>query len=358
MTKKTMLAILATTIMFNAFAQDSTKVAIPPPATTFSGSVDFYYRYNFNDIQSFHNSNNYTSFTNSQNSFELGMATIRADHSFGKVSATADLGFGRRSQEFSYNDNAFLANIKQMYLTYSPRSDLKFTMGKWATHFDCEVPDVYLDRNYSMSYVFSYGPFFHTGIKAEFTKGKSTFMLGVANPTDYTTTVERSKYIIAQFASGTKDDKLKFYLNYQGGKSNDSLKVNAVNLTAIYAFCSKFNIVSNSSVKFISMKTSDKWKADNWWGSALYLNYDPKSWFGLTLRSEYFNDDKNLNGIFPNTGSNNIFENTLSANFKINSLTIVPEFRFESSSQKIYSKKDGTGLKGTGGFLLAAYYKF
>ncbi len=32
--------------------------------------------------------NNYTSFTNSQNSFELGMASLRADHSFGKASAT------------------------------------------------------------------------------------------------------------------------------------------------------------------------------------------------------------------------------------------------------------------------------
>ena len=48
--------------------------------------------------------NNYTSFTNSQNSFELGMASIKADHSFGKASATIDLGFGRRAEEFSYGN--------------------------------------------------------------------------------------------------------------------------------------------------------------------------------------------------------------------------------------------------------------
>ena len=48
--------------------------------------------------------NNYTSFTNSQNSFELGMATIRADHSWAKAGVTVELGFGRRAQEFSYNE--------------------------------------------------------------------------------------------------------------------------------------------------------------------------------------------------------------------------------------------------------------
>src|SRR6186713_2833678 len=83
------------------FAQDSTKEQ--NNKTVISGSVDAYYRFNFANPKS-GNTNNLTSFTNSQNSFELGMASIRADHSFGKASATIDLGFGRRAEEFSYND--------------------------------------------------------------------------------------------------------------------------------------------------------------------------------------------------------------------------------------------------------------
>ena len=67
------LAILATTM---GFAQDS--------KTTFSGNADFYYRLDFankgNDAI-----NNITSFTNSNDSFELGMATIKAAHKEGKV---------------------------------------------------------------------------------------------------------------------------------------------------------------------------------------------------------------------------------------------------------------------------------
>ena len=60
-----------------------------------------------------------------------------------------------------------LAAIKQAYLSYSPSAKVKFTMGKWFTHVGYEVPDAYLNRNYSMDYMFTYGPFFHTGIKMD-----------------------------------------------------------------------------------------------------------------------------------------------------------------------------------------------
>ena len=101
-----------------AYAQDSTKEA--PKATTISGSVDVYYRYNLANPKS-GATNNATSFTNSQNSFELGMAAIKYDHSWGKAGASVELGFGRRAQDFSYNDgtnNSFfsLSNVIQAYV--------------------------------------------------------------------------------------------------------------------------------------------------------------------------------------------------------------------------------------------------
>ncbi len=95
---------------------DSTKPVSPAP--TITGSVDAYYRYNFENPKS-GATNNLTSFTNSQNSFELGMASIRADHSFGKASGTIDLGFGRRAEEFSYGnpEHPTLFAVKQAYVS-------------------------------------------------------------------------------------------------------------------------------------------------------------------------------------------------------------------------------------------------
>ena len=352
MTKKVFFAAFTILMCMNGLmAQDSTKSLI------ISGSVDGYYRYNFNAPKG-GATNNYTSFTNSHNSFELGMATLRADATglSGKVTATADLGFGRRAEEFSYNDGSHPTSlaVKQLFVTYSPRSNLKFTMGKWATHFDIEVPDAFLNRNYSMSYLFSYGPFFHTGIKAEFTSGKSLFMLGVANPTDYTFTTNSQKFIIAQFASGSKDDKFKFYLNYQGGNYADTVKVNAVNLSAVYVISPKFNLNSNSSVKFSESKTGGKWNpSQKWWGTALYLNADPLKWFGWTLRGEYFDDKSNVLGF-----NGNVVAATLSGRFGVSNLTIIPELRVDNGSQEIFKKSDGTGSKSTFSALLAFVYKF
>ena len=84
-----------------------------------TGSVDGYYRYNFQNAKDSARTNNYTSFTNSQNSFELGMASLKADYTIGKVEAVADLGFGKRAEEFSYNDEGRLAAIKQAFVSYS-----------------------------------------------------------------------------------------------------------------------------------------------------------------------------------------------------------------------------------------------
>ena len=161
-----MLLGLAVLLISNiANAQDSTKKG----NLALTGSVDAYYRYNFHNAKDSGRTNNYTSFTNSQNSFELGMASLKADYTIGKVEAVADLGFGRRAEEFSYNEQGTLAAIKQAYVSYAPSDKVKFTMGKWFTHVGYEVPDAYLNRNYSMDYMFSYGPFFHTGLKADIT---------------------------------------------------------------------------------------------------------------------------------------------------------------------------------------------
>src|SRR5215813_12582066 len=202
-------------IFFSAFAsflysnaQDSTRKG----NLSISGSVDAYYRYNFHNAKDSGYTNNYTSFTNSQNSFELGMASIKGDYSIGKVDGVLDLGFGKRAEEFSYNDQGTVVAIKQAYVSYAPNDKVKFTMGKWFTHVGYEVPDAYLNRNYSMDYMFSYGPFFHMGIKADVTaNGNFGFMVGVANPTDFTTASFAKKNFIAQVHLATSNSKMNAY---------------------------------------------------------------------------------------------------------------------------------------------------
>ena len=97
-------------------AQDSTVVS----PLKISGSVDGYYRYNFsNGNGGVLGNNNSTSFTSTDNVFQLGMASVKAEYTKGKVGVVADLGFGPRAEEFSYADEGTLQAIKQAYIYYN-----------------------------------------------------------------------------------------------------------------------------------------------------------------------------------------------------------------------------------------------
>lgn len=353
MLQKILLTAIVTNVSLAAVAQDSSKTS----NFKLSGSVDAYYRYNFNDPKGTPY-NSFTSFTHSQNSFELGMVSIKAEHSIGKVGAVVDLGFGTRAEEFSYNDADTRFAIKQAYITYAPSSVIKFTFGSWATHIGYEVPDAYMNRNYSMSYLFSYGPFSHTGIKADISfGGKSTLMVGITNPTDFKSFSGAPKTFISQFSTSSVDDKLKLYVNFQGGKQNDLKKLLQGDVVLTYAVCDRFSIGYNGTVQSVKSKPIDDnlpktWSTANWWGSAVYFNYDPAAWFGLTLRGEYVDDKDNYIGV------KNVFSPTLSGNFRIDNLTIIPEFRFDNTAIPVFYNHAGALIKSTGTFLLAATYHF
>jgi hypothetical protein len=209
--------------------------------------------------------------------------------------------------------------------------------------------------------MFTNGPFFHTGVKADFIIGKSGLMIGVANPTDYKYVpdgVLNKKFLLAQY-SYTGSDLFKVYLNYVGGKSIDTSKTNQFDVVITSKLSDKFSLGYNGTVNSIKVWDGEKnLDGKSWWGSALYLNLDPTSIFGLTLRSEYFSDKNQLKIYTGSTEGAKIFANTLSANFRIDNLTIIPEFRVDNSSKEIFVKKDGSPAKTAANVLIAAVYSF
>lgn len=369
MLRKIIVAVSAITISLHTLGQEAQSVAVtttaPPaaapvetkPSFTITGSADVYYRFDFAKTKA----NNLTSFTNSQNSFALGMASVKFEHKTEKVGLVADLGFGTRAKEFSYNDEGILSAVKQLYVSYSPTSWLKLTAGSWATHVGYELLDPQLNRNYSMSYMFTNGPFSHTGVKAEITKGKSGFMVGLSNATDYRIPPDgkiNKKFFLAQYSIAFNDN-LKLYLNYVGGKSPDTSKTSQFDAVLTAKLSDKFNIGFNGTVN--STKSWDGAKnldGKSWWGSALYLNIDPAPWFGLTLREELFSDKNQLKMFAGAADGGTILASTLSANFKTGGFIFIPELRIDNGSQTIFVDKDGAGKKSFASFTLAAIYSF
>jgi len=104
MVRKIFVAAIAMAFYVSSFAQataDSAAATKEPeekkPFLTITGSADVYYRYDFAKTKA----NNLTSFTNTQNAFALGMASVKLEHKSDKVGFVADLGFGQRAKDFA-----------------------------------------------------------------------------------------------------------------------------------------------------------------------------------------------------------------------------------------------------------------
>ncbi len=361
--KKTVLAVATLMTSAIAFSQETAE-----KKTTFSGSLDTYYRYSFDHGSA----NNLTSFTNSSNSFELGMASVAINHSFGKASAVADIGFGKRAQEFSYNDADKLDGtdgnenflIKQLYLNYAVTPELTLTLGSWATHVGMELINPVDNRNYSMSYAFTNGPFFHTGLKANYTVDKFNFMLGVANPTDFKSAIDSgipdNKQILAQI--GYTGEKTSAYLNaVTGGNLTDKNDKDGVNLsnsattlglTATHKINDKFGVGLDAIYNTIKSSVEGAESA-SWYSLVGYVKYDPSDKIALTYRGEYMSDEEDKVKV-----KANVFANTVTLGYKVGDLTIMPELRYESASKDIFKDNEEMAKNSAFSFLMGATYRF
>ena len=94
-------------------ATPSAAMATPTRDTSgllVSGSADLYYRYDLAKTDK----NELTSFTQSNNQFNLGMAEIKLERKTTRVDMVADLAAGPREREYAYTDKGITQAIKQL----------------------------------------------------------------------------------------------------------------------------------------------------------------------------------------------------------------------------------------------------
>jgi len=343
--------ILFSIVIYNATAQEDQAKKPKESKFEFTGFVDAYFQNNFNgktpmDIT--------TAFTPDNNSFSLGMAKLGVTKEVGKVSFGVDLGFGPRADVANgYSETSF-GPIQQLYIAYSPTEKLKFTLGNFGTHVGYELIDANQNFHYSTSYMFSYGPFYHTGLKAEYALSDQLgVMVGVFNDTDNKFDVVPGKNYGAQLSYSGKGGDL--YINYLGGKDGqDSVLFNQVDLTATFNLTDKLSLGVNSTMKSID-DNRDGANNTTWTGAALYLGYEAKEDISFGIRGEYFSD---VDGAIFEVNDLNIIDLTASANIKVDALTFIPEFRIDIASQNVFENKNGDPTNLSPTFILAAVYSF
>lgn len=371
------LAIIVSSAITSFGQGDTTKTF------SISGSVDAYLHSTFGMTNGPRDDAYYapsSAFAN-QKGFAIGMANLIASYDGEKTGFVADLVFGPRGRDAVFNSSQGIVN--QLFVYYKPSDAVTLNFGQFNTFVGYEVISPAVNFHYSTSYLFSYGPFSHTGIRADFDLGNGLeAKLAVMNPMDLLEFNPVNTYQIgAQI--GKSSDAGGVWLNLLYGDGDGKLKKEdfagfaetsagalfQADLTLGYDLSDAFSIGFNTSYQTVAVGEAFTpggdvedldGDASSFFGFAVYPKVTLSETFALGLRAEYFSVKNYHLGIFglDDNGDGNVMEFTLSGNIKAGDLTFIPEFRIDMTSEDSFVNLDGEAKKMMPSFNLAAVYKF
>jgi hypothetical protein len=349
--KKTIIIFLVALLFcgLSSYAQDtlSTKGQL-----SISGYVDVGYQYNFNKPMSGMNGGRI--FDLYHNQFSLGLVQTVVTYTKGKLTGVADLTVGPNADLANFGNDGTARIVKQAYVSYAFTDKVALTVGQYGTHIGYEVIEAPLNFNYSLSHLFGNGPFYHTGAKLDFSLSDGVgLMIGVVNGWYALVDFNDKKSITAQLALSPAEG-LDMYLNwvggdeYGGGSAFGDTKgsfASLFDLALSYSASDAFLIGLNTA--YGSFKSGENepipgevYSADaDWWGAALYLNYNATERFGIGLRGEHFSDP---DGVRYN-GPLEVTAFTLTGNVKLaeGNFMIKPELRADFTKDGFFEDGDG-----------------
>ncbi len=331
------LSLFASTVTF-AQEEPTTEVATEEtteePTFSIAGSIDTYYR-----------SSEYapgTSFGNLPG-FALGMANVILSYEGEKSGFVADFVFGPRGTDAVFNSTGSSNIVNQLYAYYNVSDSFTLTLGNFNTFLGYEVISPVANFNYTTSYMFSYGPFSHTGIKADIALTDDvSIMLGVLNSTDMT----EFQPIGDDYMIGAQLGLYGQYINYLGGGTAGVSQID---------FTGGFNISNSLYLGLNATSYSDDNDVE-FSGIALYPQYSFSDSFALGARYEAFSED-GLGAIGSVSGEGDNTSFTITGSYTSGNMIIKPELRLDTASGQYYSNADGA-TDSLSTFIVAAIYSF
>lgn len=341
-----MKKLLTLTMLFMAtaiFAQEEAQ----EPKFSISGSIDAYYRANLtapNDEDAIAPGSSFANLPG----FALGMANVIMSYEGEKVGFVADLVFGPRGTDAIFASPMYSATgdiVNQLYAYWNVSESVTLTMGNFNTFLGYEVISPSANFNYSTSYLFSYGPFSHTGLKADIALSDDfSLMLGVMNDTDLT-----------EF-NPTGDYAFGAQLGYSGQYLNFLLDPSFTEIDFTGGFDLSDDFFLGINAAYLTVEDD----GGSFAGAALYPQLATSDNFTIGLRGEYFTETDFFGAIGASDadGDSSVFAVTLTGSLEVDNLTIKPEIRLDSASEEAFIDNDLAGSKSLGSFVLAAIYSF
>lgn len=352
------------------------------PTFTFAGSIDTYFHSSFKTQNAYYGDAYApsTSFADLKG-FGIGMVNLIASYGGDKAGFTADVVFGPRGQAAVFGTASGQAIINQAFAYYKFSDKLTLNLGQFNTFLGYEVISPTVNFHYSTSYLFSWGPFNHTGARLDYVSESGLVAkLAVMNPTDIVEFNPVNTYTLgAQI--GKTSDKGGIWFNFLYGDQDGTLDADDVqyldasagklfqaDVTLGYNLTEKFYLGFNASSQSTAVGEEADINGDivdssgdpsSFMGFAVYPKITLSESFALGLRAEYFSVKNGHLGIFglDSNGDGDVVAFTLSGNYKVGGLTFIPEVRVDKTSEDSFFV--GTETKTVMPSLtLAAVYKF
>ena len=288
----------------------------------------------------------------------------------GQDAATvASSGLGTNTSSHSFD-------LTQAYASYAT-GPLTVIAGKFATLAGAELITSPSNFNYTRAWMFGWGPYTHTGVRATYVANDMvTLIAGVNNGFDQVNSATNGKTAElgiditpnGMFSLATSYYKGKGMMSATPGTGSYLDVVGTVNATsrltlvADYADAKQDNatltgtgVLSGSNILNGQILAANTTVNAKWHSLALYANYHITDQWRVAYRNENFDDpDGFRSGI-----SQRLKSNTVTVGYSpVKNLELRGEVRFDKSSTNAFLQSDGTGKNSQHTLALDAVYQF
>lgn len=324
-----------------------------------SGLVDTYYSYNFNRPED--RTNTARAFDTRDNNFSLNLLKFTLEkkaESSSPIGFKIDLGFGP-SVDLINGPNPTggdaTRHLLQGYVSYlAPIGNgLQLDFGKFFTPVGGEVVETKDNYNYTRSFLFSYGPFYHTGLRASYGINDKASISGfLLNGWDSVTDNNQGKtYGVSVSVSPTS--RLSLTQTYLGGPENEGTSDewrHIADTVVSYAATDKLSFLANFAYGADELPGGPR---GHWKGLAAAFRYAFNNRFAFSPRFEVFDDHDGFR-----TGTAQTLKGlTLTQEVKLNdSLISRFEYRRDWSDADFFTKSSGRLVRGQNTLLVGFSY--
>ena len=296
-----------------------------------------------------------------------GLVNVTAGRDAAVIASTG-MGLG--------NANHYL-DLTQAYASYAAGTATVIG-GKFATLAGAELITSPQDKNYSRSWMFGFGPYTHTGLRATYVAGDMlTLIGGVNNGWDQVSRIQGSAGKTAELGMiVTPSSMFSLATTYLNGKEGSGAGTSAsptstigrrsyldmigtINATDKLSFIADYahGKQDNVTLSGLAAPIQAKWDA-----LALYANYQLTEIWRASYRHEGFNDPNGFrSGLLINglaTGQK-LTSNTLTIGYAVSKkLELRGEVRIDKSTQNAFITSDGTARDSQNSYALDAVYQF